>query len=107
MFTKENYMNRWELEQIIVLKALKDPAFKKRLLGQPKEALRDFLKDEKGIDLTGFDTLNVRVIEEQKEEWVLALPSLPAEMASMTEEQIEKVVAGCGCATVAITRERP
>jgi hypothetical protein len=94
--TKEVCMNRWELEQKIVIRALKDPAFKKKLLGQPKEALREFLKGEK-VDLTGLDKLNLRVVEEQKEEWVLALPSLPAEMSAMAEEQLEKLVGGMVC----------
>jgi hypothetical protein len=36
-------MNRWELEQKIVIKALKDPAFKRKLISQPKETVLEFL----------------------------------------------------------------
>lgn len=89
-------MNRWELEQKIVLKALKDPVFKKKLLSQPRETLRDFLKSEKMIDLSSLDKLNIRVVEEKKEEWVLALPSVTTDTSTLTDAEIEKVAGGAG-----------
>jgi hypothetical protein len=92
-------MNRWELEQKVVIKALKDPAFKKQLLANPKEAVRDFLKNEKGFDRSLWDKITVRVVEEQKEEWVLALPSISKEGLNLSDAEMEKAVGGCSVVT--------
>ena len=86
-------MNRWELEQKIVIRALKDPAFKKQLLLKPKETLREFLKGEKGVDFSLLDRQDVKVTEEKKDEWVLALPQLPKELAALSDAEIEEIFA--------------
>ena len=88
-------MNRWEFEQKIVIRALKDPAFKKKLLSQPKEAVREFLKNEKGAgsDLSILDKINFKVIEEKKDEWVLTLPNFQ-KLQGLSDAELEKLAAG-------------
>jgi hypothetical protein len=89
-------MNRWEIEQKIVIRALKDPAFKKKLLAQPREAVLEFLKGEKGANLAALDKVNIRVVEEKKQEWVLAMPYLKASGEALTDEMTERLHAGGG-----------
>lgn len=92
-------MNRWELEQKIVVRALKDPAFRKKLLLQPNEAVREFLKQEKVMETRFLDNLNIRVIEEKKEEWILAIPSVSLAIGELTEQQMQWLAAGCNLNT--------
>lgn len=100
-------MNRWELEQKIVIKALKDPAFKKQLLEQPKEALREFFKSDKTVNLSNLDKFNVRVIEENKSEWVLSLPYMTEKMASLSDAELEKLFAAAPGEFDAIVEDQP
>jgi hypothetical protein len=87
-------MNRWELEQKLVIKALKDPAFKKKLFAQPKEAVREFLKNEKGIDFSILDKVNFRVVEEKNNECVITMPSMKEPGDTLTEEEMSSMAAG-------------
>ncbi len=68
-------MNRWEIEKEIAMKALKDPAFKKRLLLHPKEAIAEILTgDQKKRWLTTMDDSKITVREEERGEWILPIP---------------------------------
>ncbi len=86
-------MNRWELEKKIVMKALKDPEFKKKLLLHPKETLKDFLKTEKGMDLSFLDKLHVKAYEEKKDEWMISLPNPGIETQRLSDAELEKLFA--------------
>ncbi len=93
-------MNRWELEKKIVMKALKDPEFKKKLLSQPKQTLKDFLKTEKDMDLYFLDKMNIKAYEEKKDEWMISIPNPGVETQHLTTADLEKLFAagdaGCG-----------
>ena len=89
-------MNRWTIEQKIMIKALKDPTFKKQLLTNPMEAVREFLKDVKTIDLSILNQIKIRVIEEKKGEWVMALPLLELKENVQSETELGKLNAGGG-----------
>ena len=87
-------MNRWEMEQKIVMKALKDPAFKKQLISNPKETVLEFLKNEKITNISSAPKVNIRVVEEKKGEWVLSIPYLAKDAESLSEAEMEKFAAG-------------
>jgi len=86
-------MDRWELEKKIVMKALKDPVFKQKLQSNPKEALKEFCKGEKGIDLALLDKITVKVLQEKQGEWTLALPNL-SKLESVSDKELENLRAG-------------
>ncbi len=86
-------MNRWELEHKIIMKALKDPEFKKKLLSQPKEALKDFLQSEGNEDLNIPDKMNVKVYEEKQDEWMISLPHLTKDAQQLSTAELEKLFA--------------
>jgi len=100
-------MDRWEVEKRIVMKALKDPAFKKKLLSNPKEALKECFKNEKGFDSARFEKLLVRAIEEKQGEWVLSLPYIGKEHKNLSDSELEKLFAaaeaGCGSGSCCLT----
>ncbi len=88
-------MTRWELERLITLKALKDPAFKKRLISHPKETLREFCKhqEEKFFNHELFDRLNIKIHEEKKDEWTISLPYVPQNVQKLSDEELNKLFA--------------
>ena len=91
-------MNRWEMEKKIAIRALKDPNFKKKLLSNPKEALKEFFKGEK----ERLDMMHVKVYEEKKNEWIFSIPYLEEGHRELSEKELEKLVAanlGCVCET--------
>jgi len=87
-------MDRWELEKKIVMKALKDPVFKQKLQSNPKEALKEFCKGEKGIDLALLDKITVKVLQEKQGEWTLALPNFSQENRNLSEQELNRLFAG-------------
>src|SRR5262245_30133749 len=89
-------MNRWQVEQKIVIKALKDPAFKKKLMSKPKEAVRECVTplSQKVVDVSLFDKINIRIVEEKKDEWVLTMPYLQAATGTLTDAELEKTASG-------------
>lgn len=86
-------MDQWEIEGKIVAKALKDPAFRKKLVSQPKEAVREFLKNEKITDFNNFESFTVRVVPTKKLEWVVALPLLDQDGTPLTDQELGKIAA--------------
>jgi hypothetical protein len=65
-------MNRWEMEKKIAIAAIKDPSFKKKLLANPKQALKELFKNE--LTQAQLEQLNIKIQEEKKNEWIIALP---------------------------------
>jgi len=86
-------MNRWEMEKKIVMKALKDPAFKQKLISHPKEALKECFKNEKGIDPSLFDKITIKITQEKQGEWTLSLPHLSKERGHLSDAELEKMFA--------------
>jgi len=86
-------MNRWEMEKKIVMKALKDPAFKQKLISHPKEALKECFKNEKRIDPSLFDKLTIKIAQEKQGEWTLSLPYLSQKQGNLSDAELEKLFA--------------
>lgn len=72
----------------IIAKAWKDPAFKKRLLSNPKAVI-----DEMGGDLP--DNVKVKVVEDAADTFTFVLPPSPTKGRELNEKDLEKV-AGAG-----------
>ena len=91
-------MDRWEMEKKIVMKALKDPTYKKKLLSSPKEAMKELFKNEKGVDLSKLDKLNIRIHEEKQGELIIALPHIKEGNRQLSDAELENLSAAGGVA---------
>ena len=79
--------NRWEAEKKIAIKAIKDPAFRKRLLSNPGHAILEIDKSFK------HEGIQIRVVEEKQNEWVLAIPHFKKEYQNLSEKELEGIQA--------------
>jgi hypothetical protein len=80
---KDKNMDRWDLERKIIMQALRDADFKRKLKSHPKEAIQDYMRREKVQG--NWDTVTVRIVEEKRGEWSIALPNISEETLSETE----------------------
>ena len=80
-------MNRWEIEKKCAIKAIKDPAFRKRLMSDPKSALKEI---DRSLDLK---SINIRVVEEKQNEWMLVVPHHNKKYEQLSDSQLEKLFA--------------
>ena len=71
----------------VVAKAWKDPTFKKKLLSQPKEALKE-------CGCTIPQNATVKVIEDAANSYTLVLPATPPNAQKMSEAELSKIAAG-------------
>ena len=89
-----------ELEERIILKALKDSTFREQLLKDPKGAIGQ----ELGIVLP--DHLSVKIVEEKENEVYLVIPVKADQQDELTPAELESVSGGwtgntdCGCVTL-------
>jgi hypothetical protein len=94
---------RRQFEDEIILKAWKDPEYKKRLLTSPKNVLEEEIaKIRPGTKLP--ENLNVYVHEESKDAVHISLPANPEDYkgdASSDETWLEDVAGGCFLVAVA------
>jgi len=87
-----------EFEKKLIAKAMKDEAFRKELLQNPKGVLQKELDQVGGVKLPA--ELEVKVVEQPDATLVLVLPSVPAE--TLTDDELEQIAGGgfndkCGC----------
>ena len=84
-----------ELEERIILKALKDSTFREQLLKDPKGTIGQ----ELGIELP--DHLSVKIVEEKENEVVLVIPQNAQQEDEITQLELESVSGGWsgGCGT--------
>jgi hypothetical protein len=68
----------------VILHAWKDPAFKEKLLSDPKEALRKL-----GLEVPS--DISCRVIEEAPRTWTLVIPSRPDNLKELGEEELKRL----------------
>ena len=86
-------------KQQIIVKALKDPAFKEVLIADPKDAILDFAKDVLSADqLQQFEKINFNVIEEQADNMTIVVPYVPeeqrAKIVTLDDEELVNIAAG-------------
>ncbi len=83
--------NRYETEQEINIKAWKDPAFKKKLITNTNTTLK-----EMGLKKLP-DSLKIRLIEENKNEWCIVLHTPPANAQNLSDEELRNVSGADSC----------
>ena len=81
-------MDRWEIEKKTAIKAIKDPAFRKKLQTDPKKAIREIDKTFTNEDI------HIKVVEEKTNEWILSIPPSIQDIDRLSEHDIEKLVGG-------------
>jgi len=83
---------REQLERQIIEKAMKDEAFRKKLIADPKYVL----EQEMGMKLP--NSLDIKVLEEDAQTFYLVLPQNPAlsEDGELSEAELEGVSGGWG-----------
>lgn len=90
-----------EIQAKIIARAWKDEAFKKKLLENPKEALKEFDVEWRG-------TIILTALEETSNQFYFVLPQSPAQISKLSETELENLAAAkhthtdicsiCGCA---------
>ncbi len=78
----ENSKNR----EKVIARAWKDPAFKKKLLQSPREAL-----SEMGIKIP--ENVKINVIEDKSGTYTFVLPAMPTDTTS--DAELQKIAGGC------------
>jgi hypothetical protein len=83
-------MNRQAIESQLIEKASADPAFRHRLLDDPKAALADFL----GVALP--PGMSITVLEEEPGHHYLVLPPAPPDLDALPLDDLELALVGGG-----------
>lgn len=91
---------RREAEAKIVAKAWADAAFKSALLRNPGETIQQFLKDEGYVGADENYNINIEVIEETPDRFVLVLPLNPDDV-ELSPEVLDAIGASGGLVTCA------
>ena len=81
------------LEKAIVIRMLRDPSFKQKLLNNPKETVKEFCKDYPEMKDIDLNQVQIRVEQEKKNEWVLVIPYLE-ENSTLSDRDLERLAAG-------------
>lgn len=92
-------MSRTNIEKAIVIRMLRDPSFKQKLLKNPKEVVKEFCKEDPNMKNIDFSQLQVRVEHEKKNELILVIPYID-ENATLSDRDLEKLAAGGTTVTV-------
>lgn len=80
--------NTREFETMVIAHAWKDKEFKKRLLSNPKAALKEL-----GYDVSNLGNINIKL--EEPNSLTLILPPEPSNVNELSEEELRQV-AGAG-----------
>jgi hypothetical protein len=103
--TDSKKYSRREFEAKIIAHAWKDENFKRKLLSNPEEALREFYA---GLP----KNYHFKVYEEKENEWTLVLPSAPIDSKKLSESELLQFAGGdntdsaCSCAISASCAEK-
>jgi hypothetical protein len=83
-------MNRHEIERQLIERAGADPAFRRRLLADPKGTIADLL----GVELP--PGMTISVLEEQPGQHILVLPPAQPEPDDLPLDDLELALVGGG-----------
>jgi hypothetical protein len=93
MTNRSKPTTRRELETTIVVRAIKDAEFRRKLLSQPREAVLAAVKEiDPQFDIPA--DMDVKVFEEPKKAFYLVLPQTPTDNIEISDEDLEKVAGG-------------
>lgn len=85
----EEQMTKREWEAKIIVKVLKDSQFRKRFLDHPKKALKE-------IGYLIPETVQIKVIEEQDDQWILVVPQSPTNTHLLSDAELNEFAGGTG-----------
>lgn len=91
-------MNRTETQELINIRAWKDPAFRKELLSSPHEALKDL-----GMKHVP-PSLKIKVMEEATNTWYIILHAVPPNVQNLSDEQLKQIAAAGSMSSVSEMR---
>ena len=77
-----------EIEAELNARAWKDPAFKNKLLRDPKAALKEI-----GVESIS-PSVTVRLVEEKEQEWTIVLRPAPKHSDQLSEAELRSLAAG-------------
>lgn len=80
--------NRQQTEAQINVQAWKNPAFKKKLSENPRDALKKMGMNKIPADL------NIRIVEEEENQWVIRLYNRPANFKKISDAELKKMANG-------------
>lgn len=80
-------MNRNELQNEVIKKAMKDEAFRTEIMKNPKAAIM------KELNMTIPESMNIKIIEEDPDTVAIVVPKITSELS---ESELENVSGG-GC----------
>ncbi len=79
--------SRWkEVQSKVIARAWKDEEFCKKLLTNPKEALKEF-----GIDLP--ENVHITAVQEEANHLYFVLPQLPVQAEQLSASELERLAA--------------
>lgn len=84
--------NQNDLYAKIITRAWKDQKFKAKLLSNPRAAFK-----EMGLEIP--ENIQVKVVEERPNSFTFVLPMPGAGIGEMSDQELEKLVAGAGLGT--------
>ena len=87
----KNRLNRAETEAKINAHAWKDPDFKKKLLSDPKVALKEIGMKNIPMDV------KIEIVKEQKNHWCIVLHEPPQGHEQLSEDELKKASGGWNC----------
>lgn len=82
-----NLMTRREIEDYLIERAMVDPGFRKRLLSEPADLLRE-------IGLPVGADVKIRVLEEEPKSFYIVIPRVLRQIEELDEEDLDKVSGG-------------
>ncbi len=80
-------MTRREVEDYLVERAMVEPEFRRRLLSEPAELLRE-------LGLPIGETVRIRVLEEEKKSFFIVLPRVLRDLEELDESDLGSVSGG-------------
>ena len=84
---KSSDRTRREIETEAIVRAWKDDAFRKKLVEDPKAALKEL-----GYEVP--DKLTVHTRQEEANEWTIVLPRTPSTMGELQESELLDIAGG-------------
>ena len=82
-----NLMTRREIEDYLIERAMVEPEFRRRLLGEPEKLLRD-------IGLPVGPDVKIRVFEEEPKSFYIVLPRVLRQVEELEDEDLSQVSGG-------------
>lgn len=81
---KKSQQQSEDLEAEVIIHAWKEPAFKQKLLSNPRETLLGL-----GVEIP--ENVRCEIVEEKGETWTFVLPSCPKDISKLKEDELREL----------------